>query len=225
MKLSAHIVNCSYFLTIQIYWALNFPVLDLSSFIQRMPSPEPAQDVAFVPFTKAERIRQLNDIDKVRKVPPLLAHALTCAQSITQLLKSAGLALQILAASQESSQPVAGRKEAFKSATDNYLSTLHSVDLRLRRQIWGLEEADIIIDKKTKDSQQPKIGGDGKPEKDFEGGTGKLDIGWLNSRSGKVGRDNEAELWAKARTFLEGVNEDLGTDEKADGHSDQDMDS
>ena len=32
-----------------------------------------------------------------------------------------------------------------------------------------------------------------------------LDVGWLNSRSGKVGRDMEAELWAKARAFLEGL--------------------
>ena len=55
-----------------------------------------------------------------------------------------------------------------------------------------------------KEPQEPKIGE--KPEKEIEGGTGKLDIGWLNSRSGKVGRDNEAELWKKARTFLEGIN-------------------
>jgi hypothetical protein len=87
-----------------------------------------------------------------------------------------------------------------------------------------LEEADIIIEKKVKDSQEPKIGRDGKQEKDFEGGTGKLDIGWLNSRSGKVGRDNEAELWARARTFLEDVNETLGGDGKAERDGDGDGD-
>ncbi len=38
-----------------------------------------------------------------------------------------------------------------------------------------------------------------------DGRMGKLDIGWLNSRSGRVGRDMEAELWGKARTFLEGL--------------------
>lgn len=88
----------------------------------------------------------------------------------------------------------------------------------------GLEEANIIIEKKKKDVAEPKIGGSVK-ERDFEGGTGKLDIGWLNSRSGKVGRDNEAELWAKARKFLEGVNKDWGAGGNADGHSDQDMGS
>ncbi|KAG0646825.1 hypothetical protein D0Z07_6389 [Hyphodiscus hymeniophilus] len=172
-----------------------------------MPSPITTQDGSFVAFTKAERIRQLNDIDK----------------SITQLLKSAGLALQILAAEQKTNEPVADRKQAFEKATDSYLSTLHSVDLGLRRQLWGLEEAEIIIEKKTKDSHDSRSGGDGKLEKGLEGGTGKLDIGWLNSRSGKVGRDNEAELWVKAKIFLEGVNEKLREDEKADGDGDQTM--
>ena len=88
-----------------------------------------------------------------------------------------------------------------------------------------MEEAEIIVEKKIKDSQDAKVGRDGKPEKDFEGGTGKLDIGWLNSRSGKVGRDNEAELWMKARTFLEDVNEHWGEDRKPDGEGDQDMGS
>lgn len=190
-----------------------------------MSSPVLAQDGAFVPFTKAERIQQLNDIDKVRTTPLLLylPRVLTHLKSITQLLKSAGLALQILAVSQESDQPVADRKKAFEAATNTYLSTLNSVDIGLQRQILGLEEANIIIEKKKKAPQEAQVGGSGKQEKDFEGGTGKLDIGWLNTRSGKVGRDNEAELWAKARKFLEGVNENWGADGKAD--SDQDMGS
>ena len=145
------------------------------------------------------------------------------SQSITQLLKSAGLALQILAANQESAQIVVDRREAFQQATDTYLSTLHNVDIELRRQIWALEEAEIIIDKKARDPQQPKNGRDGKSEKDFEGGTGRLDIGWLNSRSGKVGRDKEAELWAKARTFLEGLFENWQEDGKANSDRDQDL--
>jgi hypothetical protein len=36
-----------------------------------------------------------------------------------------------------------------------------------------------------------------------ENGIGHLDIGFLNSRSGRVGRDFEAELWTKTRGFLE----------------------
>jgi len=30
-----------------------------------------------------------------------------------------------------------------------------------------------------------------------------LDIGWLNSRSGRVEKELEAELWTKANLFLE----------------------
>lgn len=91
-----------------------------------------------------------------------------------------------------------------------------------------MEEAEIIADKKMKEGQEPKIGSDAKHEKDLEGGTGKLDIGWLNSRSGKVGRDNEAELWRKARSFLENVEENWGKekgDGDGDGNSVQDMGS
>ena len=69
-----------------------------------------------------------------------------------------------------------------------------------------MEEAGIIVERKVKEPQELKAG---EKEKEVEGGTGKLDIGWLNSRSGKVGRDNEAELWGKAREFLEGVRRDL----------------
>jgi hypothetical protein len=54
---------------------------------------------------------------------------------------------------------------------------------------------------------------------------GKLDIGWLNSRSGRVERDMEAELWEKARTFLERLEKGRsdGTGQRADGDGDEDM--
>lgn len=58
-----------------------------------------------------------------------------------------------------------------------------------------------------------------------DGGMGKLDIGWLNSRSGRVGRDMEAELWEKARMFLEGLEKGKsnGAEQKADDDHDEDM--
>lgn len=51
-----------------------------------------------------------------------------------------------------------------------------------------------------------------EPETEEEGDKGKqapetksgaIDVGWLNTRSNKVGRDMEAELWEKARNFLD----------------------
>ena len=34
------------------------------------------------------------------------------------------------------------------------------------------------------------------------GGLGNLDVGWLNGRNDNVGKDMEAELWAKAQEFV-----------------------
>jgi hypothetical protein len=155
-------------------------------------------------------------------------------QNITQLLHSAGLALKILTTSRSvpsSGQPIANHRDDFQNATDAYLKTLQSVDVRLRRQIMGLEEADIIVgEKKERSEQEAKAAG--KDENDLDGGTGKLDIGWLNSRSGRVERDNEAKLWARARKFLEGLEDRAETgastedilEGKADGDGDHSMD-
>jgi hypothetical protein len=106
------------------------------------------------------------------------------------------------------------------------------VDVGLRRQIYGLEEADILPAERTKNAKEGREGfaGLGKPAPVAEttiadGGMGKLDIGWLNSRSGRVGRDMEAELWEKARTFLEGLDKEKsdGAGQKSDDDHDEDM--
>ncbi len=76
------------------------------------------------------------------------------------------------------------------------------MDVRLKRQILGLEEAGIIV--RERNLSQDKTGGnaDGKSTSEKKS---NLDVGWLNSRSGKVERDFEAELWRKARHFLESM--------------------
>lgn len=104
------------------------------------------------------------------------------------------------------------------------------MDVGLKRQIYGLEEANIIpadVAKKGKDSQGGNTMGGMRPkaapaeQAAGEGGMGKLDIGWLNSRSGRVGRDMEAELWEKAKVFLEGMEKG---DANGRAHDDQDVD-
>jgi hypothetical protein len=169
-----------------------------------MTSSPAAEEPTFTPFTKAERIQQLNEIDR----------------SITTLLHSAGLALQTLTSSSSSQDQ--NKREAFQEKSNAYLRTLQSVDVRLRRQIYGLEEEDIIPAEKGKmksnEGQDGILGGvgssmanqgaAGKEETQIsvgDGGMGKLEIGWLNSRSGRVGMAMEAELWEKAKGFLEGI--------------------
>ncbi|CAG8972238.1 hypothetical protein HYALB_00001636 [Hymenoscyphus albidus] len=179
-----------------------------------MSQPNANAAVPFKPFTKAERIQQLNDIDK----------------SITQLLQSAGQALQVL--SHATTDPA--REESFMKASNEYFKNLQEVDVGLKRQIWGLEEAEIIPAEKAKaklkEEQIFKQMGGNKATQSaepppIEGGMGKLDIGWLNSRGGQVERDMEAELWAKARGFLEGNETNGSAKGKVDGDGDLAMES
>lgn len=87
---------------------------------------------------------------------------------------------------------------------DKFLNTLHAVDVRLKRQIFGLEEAGILtLDKaKTKDED-----GGARPslEPNGLGMVGNLDVGWLNSRSNQVETEMEAELWTKTHQSLGAV--------------------
>ncbi|KAI6381471.1 hypothetical protein MCOR25_001165 [Pyricularia grisea] len=161
------------------------------------------------PFTKAERLQQLSEIDK----------------DIASLLEKAGRVIGSLKPKPDSApDPSAAESQdppqlaACKSATDDFFATLQSVNIRLKRQIYGLEEAGIIT------LSQPTITAAGKTKPKGElptminavvppvqpngvggMGAGNLDVGWLNSRSNKVDRDMEAELWAHARQHLESV--------------------
>lgn len=103
----------------------------------------------------------------------------------------------------QSAQPLTAEEQtqAFQDNMERFLSTLHSVNVRLKRQIWGLEEAGILKDKPKDDD------GNAGPRPSLEpnglGMIGNLDVGWLNSRSNQVEREMEAELWTKARKHLE----------------------
>lgn len=84
------------------------------------------------------------------------------------------------------------RKKTFAKATSDYFGALSYVDIHLRREIYALEEANIIPADIPKDT----------------GATGNLDIGWLNSRNDKVGTDMRAELWSQAKEILDVINLD-----------------
>jgi hypothetical protein len=106
-------------------------------------------------------------------------------------------------------------KVAFTSSAAEYFRLLDSVSARLRRQIFALEEADIIPADLDSAGFAASASTSSLPPSQFSatrtantsatlvGGLGNLDVGWLNSRSGVVSKQMEAELWAKARTFLE----------------------
>ncbi|SZF01496.1 unnamed protein product [Blumeria hordei] len=176
-----------------IFRKLSIPsLINMSSHLN-----ENSDSSQFVPFTKSERIQQLNDIDK----------------SMNQLLKSAGLAIQTLSVKQPSlSLTTSERRQKFEENCNTYLCTLQIIDIGLHRQIYGLEQAGIIPADKTKKERSSTEAfmtasvANRSMERDslqVEGGMGKFDIGLLNSQSGRILRDLEAELWEKARCLLE----------------------
>ena len=127
---------------------------------------------------------------------------------MTKLLRAAGEALQAL-----TNQPTAKEgqvppsdteaRAAFETATSRYFSLLSSVDVNIRRQIWALEEANIIA---PAPSEKDKDGSVAKEKTAADAASlGNLDVGWLNSRNDKVGKEMEAELWEKARSLMAGA--------------------
>lgn len=147
------------------------------------------------PFTVQENIRQLNDIDQ--SIVQLMNHTATALNAFTVSSSSTP------ADATKSEAETSAQKEALNTATDSFLEILHSVDVKLKRQIMALEEAGIV-NLANAPKQEPgaaSVKASLKPN--GMGSVGNLDVGWLNSRGSRVERDMEAELWAKAREFLE----------------------
>ena len=103
------------------------------------------------------------------------------------------------------------RKKAFVGTASDYYALLSNVDVNLRRQILALEEAKIIPSEAPRDIpgvsdvQYSKEQASKGP-----GSLGNLDVGWLNSRNDKIGKDMEAELWTQARELLDDLNSHEG---------------
>lgn len=148
------------------------------------------------------------------------------------MLHSAGLAIKALTSpsllehNDQSSQShsIEQQKEDFTAAASRYFALLSSVEVRLHRQIYALEEADIIpAEAAIKDQQltvppglaahtnvpNPPITKQTAASKSAStgGGLGALDVGWLNSRNDNVGKEMEAELWGEAKDFMMSLEE------------------
>lgn len=101
-------------------------------------------------------------------------------------------------------------KTQFKEATARYFTLLSSIDVRLRRQVYALEEADVLAPESAARAGDTTSAGAGAGAAagaaaigDGEGDP--LDISWLNSRKDTVGMDKEAELWAAASELAEKI--------------------
>ncbi|KAI1632723.1 mediator complex, subunit Med11 [Biscogniauxia mediterranea] len=165
------------------------------------------EQTSFVPFTKAERIQQLGDID--RNIVRLLT---STAQAIQGLVKNDTPDGDVMMT--EEDQGTQGtQSQVFQKSMDDFLRTLRAVNVGMKRQIWGLEEAGIItLSKKDNQSIREENGEvqmvntrSGPLEPDGNGRIGGLDVGWLNSRSNKVERDMEAHMWDEAEAIMNRV--------------------
>ena len=93
-------------------------------------------------------------------------------------------------------------KRAFGTENDDYLVTLQSIQARLRRQAYALEEAGIIHARSSR-AVTSTVGTQKGEAQITNGGLGNFDVGWLNSRRDEVGKIKEAELWREVRERLE----------------------
>lgn len=171
----------------------------------------------YTEITPAERIRELSDINN----------------DVAAMLNSAGQAINALTnrpvttsdgdapMTDNASDSIEAHKEAFIENSKAYFTSIQSVFARLRRQAYALEEAGIVEGEESKlgtaiprsttrvaeVDQRGMPGGAPKQETDriTNGGLGKFDVGWLNSRGNKVGEEKEAELVQEAKELLEDV--------------------
>lgn len=158
----------------------------------------------YQPFTVEENIQQLNAIDQ--SIVQLMEHTATSLNALTTTLPE----LYTSEAPQSTVQP-ASQKEAFRTATDSFLSTLHSIDVRMKRHILALEETGVVdLTPRKRMTLHEKPPPTLKP--DGVGIVGGMDVGLLTSRSSKVERDMERELWEKTRQFLEKEGDKLKSD-------------
>jgi hypothetical protein len=179
----------------------------------------------------ADRIRELADINS--EVVAVLASAGKAINALTNRPLNATSDEDNDTNMEDTREPATldARKQAFQDNTKDFYDNLHAVAVRLRRQAYALEEAGIITPQATSLSSisvksakppltkvtQPGVRGppppqqvEQQPERITNGGLGKQDIGWLNSRGNRVGADKEKELVEDAKKLLQDVLENDG---------------
>jgi hypothetical protein len=187
------------------------------------PNVEPVKK-----FTPAERIEELNNIDKVSPTLPAkcLSTSLTLVQSISDLLKSAASAMTVLANTSTTNHiDLASQKAAFTEATESYFSKLSTIDVRLRRNVYALEEAGLVL---PGDPHRDGKKGAAAANSDEArtGGNGPLDSTWLNARSSNgVSKAMAQEIWGDARRYVERLDAKSTDEQRAGAVDNMDVDA
>lgn len=142
-------------------------------------------------ITPAQRIAELNNIDG----------------NISVLLEAASEAMGILANKRSENVPFAtleAQQGRFAKAANTYFSTLSSIEVNLKRQVYALEEAGLIREGLDKDAKRAKTA-DGGVESAVGGGP--LDPSWLNARADRaIEHKLQREIIDEVKTFLASTN-------------------
>lgn len=160
-------------------------------------NPRPAVPTAQPnrPITSSDRIKELNEVDG----------------AVAQLLYAAGEAIRILGSSSTANN-LSSAKSLFLQSITTYFTVLSSIDVRLRRQVYALQEAGLIADGDAKDAKRgATAAGAGTA---VVGTGGPFDLSWVNSRGDQAEKDMEREVWSSARLFFERLAEQVDSHEQ-----------
>ena len=142
---------------------------------------------------------------------------MACVKTVATLLHSASAAISILGntPSTSSTPPsLASQKAALSAHSTSYFAALSSIEVRLRRQVYALEEAGLIAAGDDRDEKRGKSGG---ADDRGAGAGGALDVSWLNARASNAAEKSmERHIWAQAAELvkrLDGGNEGAGGEE------------
>jgi Mediator complex protein len=142
-------------------------------------------------FNPASRIAELNEIDQ--KVSALLLSAAEGTGILSNDAQTVTAAPKTLASAQA----------RFTKASSAYFATLSEIEVRLRRQVYALEEAGLIEPGDDKDTKAGRALGGGNTGRS---GGGSLDPSWLNARADDhVDITIRRELVDQAKGFLKRV--------------------
>ncbi|KAK4453676.1 mediator complex, subunit Med11 [Podospora aff. communis PSN243] len=181
------------------------------------PSTGEAPIDIHTPFTPAERIQQLSQIDT--DISALLQHTSSALRSIANPPNSNSQTSPPFS-TPGSDEAAAAALASFKEIQSNFINTLDRIDKHLKRNIYALEEAGII----TLKAADEAAGGEGagnvgesretiasgpagtgrakevvaRLDPNGVGRYGRLDVGRLNMTSSTVEKDIERELWERA---------------------------
>jgi hypothetical protein len=156
---------------------------------QRDPTLSDPDQTPLNAFSPSSRIAELNEID----------------QKVSALLLSAAEATGILSndAQNVTSAPktLASAQARFTKASSAYFATLSEIEVRLRRQVYALEEAGLIEPGDDKDTKAGRALGGGNITRSSGG---PLDPSWLNARADNtVDLTMRRELISQAKIFLQ----------------------